>query len=820
MAELAALGLACNIIQLVDFGSNLFSKAREIAHSAHGVGDEENELEAIARDLKSLLHNLKDDPAGDSTFDELRQACCGVGNELVSVIEDLKSQNIQGWKWGSFKQAVRLVRKEKEIRALERRLGKLQAQISTHLITTLSSKHSSTIAYIQRLNENTTRLEMNTTQSIETLRLELLDVLKQRPKESSASPLATAGIKLAEFSRQGLSLEKQQEILGSLSFNDMHWRYSSTKKEHEKTFEWIFKNPDTKFIEWLKTGDGIYWIEGKAGSGKSTLMKYLVRSAHTHTALKEWAGDCQLSTASYFIWSPGEHMQRSREGLLRTILFQVLRSYPDLVPSVCPERWHGDSAPYFGDWDYEELVRTLDLVAKGTFRPWNVFVNAFDGKVPQLKLETLTKGDIQKYVDDRLDIRTLAADQDAESRREMVEEIEEGDDLSDMRRRLDSLPDDLEEFFKRMLSSIDKVYREQTARIFLVMVDADNSLPLLAFHCLEQEQSDEQYALTAEAGGLSEFEMKQLSEKMKIRLNARCRDLLETTMHPEAEWFNQYRIGFLQRTVRDFFLETTAIDDIMKPETSAGFDPLLSLCRIMLALVKTIPPGGYEHLVNAMRHQVMVYASRLEARPLHEHKPQEQFCLLDELERTWIKGFLRGCIETGLVSYLRHRLVLEPKLLQGPGSQSSLLYALHGFIDALSPRRSDGQKHASFEMPKFLLEEQRLDPNARDNSQTTWILCLEMVAEGYLKREPHTGQIMCDAIKLFLKNGADPNARRSLLVDRRPAISILRDLFPHEAAHFEVLAANTNRRSLALSVSDREPRRKRSPMRTLLDRFL
>jgi ABC-type thiamine transport system ATPase subunit len=42
---------------------------------------------------------------------------------------------------------------------------------------------------------------------------------------------------------------------------------------HEKTFRWIFK--DSPFKHWLesKTGSNLFWISGKAGSGKSTLMK-------------------------------------------------------------------------------------------------------------------------------------------------------------------------------------------------------------------------------------------------------------------------------------------------------------------------------------------------------------------------------------------------------------------------------------------------------------------------------------------------------------------------------------------------------------------
>lgn len=52
---------------------------------------------------------------------------------------------------------------------------------------------------------------------------------------------------------------------------------------HAKTFEWALRKPD-KDVEWddlsfwMGAGFEIYWISGKAGSGKSTLMKYLYDS--------------------------------------------------------------------------------------------------------------------------------------------------------------------------------------------------------------------------------------------------------------------------------------------------------------------------------------------------------------------------------------------------------------------------------------------------------------------------------------------------------------------------------------------------------------
>lgn len=46
---------------------------------------------------------------------------------------------------------------------------------------------------------------------------------------------------------------------------------------YPSTFEWILdpdsdhNKPGGSFLEWLRTGEDIYWISGKPGSGKSTV---------------------------------------------------------------------------------------------------------------------------------------------------------------------------------------------------------------------------------------------------------------------------------------------------------------------------------------------------------------------------------------------------------------------------------------------------------------------------------------------------------------------------------------------------------------------
>lgn len=88
----------------------------------------------------------------------------------------------------------------------------------------------------------------------------------------------------------------QAKILESLYFSSITERFEAVDEAHKKTFQWIFQRPEDTaqfaegrrwddFPRWLESGKGLYWINGKAGSGKSTLMKYISNHSHTNRSL-------------------------------------------------------------------------------------------------------------------------------------------------------------------------------------------------------------------------------------------------------------------------------------------------------------------------------------------------------------------------------------------------------------------------------------------------------------------------------------------------------------------------------------------------------
>jgi hypothetical protein len=183
----------------------------------------------------------------------------------------------------------------------------------------------------------------------------------KQPPDSVA--VITAEVELLSVSDdQELRLQNnvQEEIIRSLAYPEMTFRYERIVEAYPATFEWVFRDPTadqlpwSNFSRWLETGNGVYWINGKAGSGKSTLMKHIFDSQRTRKDLATWANtsetddDSPLCFATLFFWNSGTIEQKSQMGLLRSLLYQVLRTCPNLVRAVgiarrTPKR---ESPPY------------------------------------------------------------------------------------------------------------------------------------------------------------------------------------------------------------------------------------------------------------------------------------------------------------------------------------------------------------------------------------------------------------------------------------------------------------------------------------------
>ena len=89
-------------------------------------------------------------------------------------------------------------------------------------------------------------------------------------------------------------------------------------------------------------------------------MKYLEDSRVTEKALLEWAGNVPLIRGSFYFWTAGTEMQKSLEGLLQSLLYDILNECPDLIPVICPDRWSSSRSDAFSSpWRLRELHQSF-----------------------------------------------------------------------------------------------------------------------------------------------------------------------------------------------------------------------------------------------------------------------------------------------------------------------------------------------------------------------------------------------------------------------------------------------------------------------------
>jgi hypothetical protein len=136
----SALSLASNVVQFVDFGFRLISKAQELYHSPSGNSTQNNELLAVACDFKQLSDRVSvlvlpaaTDGKDEDALKKLAAPSKDVADELVSILEDLTAQGVQK-RWKSIRGAWKGTWKEDRIQNLAKRMDMLRSQVTSRIV--------------------------------------------------------------------------------------------------------------------------------------------------------------------------------------------------------------------------------------------------------------------------------------------------------------------------------------------------------------------------------------------------------------------------------------------------------------------------------------------------------------------------------------------------------------------------------------------------------------------------------------------------------------------------------------------------------------
>lgn len=249
------------------------------------------------------------------------------------------------------------------------------------------------------------------------------------------------------------TLTLSKDCLRSLESLDTQIRFDSFAASHEKTIQWLYDHEKVTFSTWLERPNelgSIYWIQGKPGSGKSTLMKFAMLDPRTRIALQKH-GTMEWIVAGYFFHDRGKLIQKSIEGMLQALLYAILCQSSDLRDIVQPVYTKLVSKQLIKTkvvvWDFEDLQTAFQMIVKQrtvktrlclfldaldehhgdndrfsdmmhelaamiddgivqlrlclASRPWDTFVNNF-GKCPGFKIHEHTLEYIESYTSSHL----------------------------------------------------------------------------------------------------------------------------------------------------------------------------------------------------------------------------------------------------------------------------------------------------------------------------------------------------------------------------------------------------------------------------------
>lgn len=136
---LAALGLASNILQIIDFSYKLVSGAKEINNSTTGVSAQHETFETVSQSLIKLVNNIDVAPSSQIPPEtrELAAQTKDLSQAFIAKLDELKPKGAKR-PWSGFVQAMKEANQSNKLLALNKRLNKLHRLLNSHLLTTMS----------------------------------------------------------------------------------------------------------------------------------------------------------------------------------------------------------------------------------------------------------------------------------------------------------------------------------------------------------------------------------------------------------------------------------------------------------------------------------------------------------------------------------------------------------------------------------------------------------------------------------------------------------------------------------------------------------
>ncbi|KAK8074528.1 hypothetical protein PG997_009191, partial [Apiospora hydei] len=418
LEPIAALSLACNILQIVGIGRETVRVARQVYQDGK-LDPALTEDAGILNDLAGQIHLITAVPsaakpkAQDKRLLDLADKCQGAARDLQEEVNFLNGPPTRAKLVATLKTAAKTTWRKRRLEKLDQKLKDAENLLQAGLLTRLYERSVSTDMQLSSLNADFRDFIYEYRQGfVNATDLTRKHITREtkRSEDAVKSHVTETSIHTENSLKEHINLtfrdvvkqeqdtrleSKRDQLLRSLKFDRMNERRNQVSSSHPSTLAWLLRDGSEgdgdgdghrsptetsgseddsdfpkediswdSFTDWLRSTETVYWISGKPGSGKSTVAKYLPRPGSDEKSI--WINGT-LTPFSSLTSSGGPLLSEDI-----TTVYEVHRTY-DIRSSKDNE----------ADWSSEELQNAFHYVLSRYPRPVVMFLDGLDEVLPK-----------------------------------------------------------------------------------------------------------------------------------------------------------------------------------------------------------------------------------------------------------------------------------------------------------------------------------------------------------------------------------------------------------------------------------------------------
>lgn len=426
-----ALDFAGNLLSFLSFITDLLGRSAEVFNgppdlpNTPGTANNEESLTGIHDGMinKYYCRLYEEDlttrgrahqrlwPDVDA-FNDVADTCRDDFEKLNKLLKTVRQSNRDSTRWPSFREALHSHWYPNEVSDLEERCSRCWTMLTQHVcsfsgywtkqyqqfcndIRGANSRHREDIPEHFRNQIDTSPQFEFMSRLIHEI-FDRLHGIEQTRKVSCEDmeffETGFTSLKAAQNTIRGGNI-----IIESLAFDGYDTQVKSIPTATDPMFKWAFSSsegPDSPrsgsdLKRWLRQGYGMGLVTGESGCGKSMLMKHLSTHPDLGGTLYQWSNPRPVIVASHFFSAIGTTLQRSWQGMLRTLLRTLLLQLPGDAEAIYGK--HNSSYPeklrdYH--WSTNELERhLLEIMASHKDVKFCFFIDGledYDGDMAKL----------------------------------------------------------------------------------------------------------------------------------------------------------------------------------------------------------------------------------------------------------------------------------------------------------------------------------------------------------------------------------------------------------------------------------------------------